>query len=334
MKHRRFLLYFVSFGVLLGGLTFGHLYTGFQYLAPSELLRILLGGGTADERLTVFDFRMVRVVAAALVGVGLSVAGYVFQQMTHNELAGPGLLGVNAGAGLAVLWVILVTAPDVGLSLWLLPAVAVLGAMVTATGIYTLSLQGHSSQRSYNLILSGIVLSAGLHAVQTILVVRLSPEKFQQANSWLIGSISATTWSQVGVLTAILGLAFGYVYSRRHTLNVLALHEEVAIGLGTAVKRQRLCFLVVAVIMAATSVALGGSIGFIGLMAPHAARRLVGADSTYALPLTALIGATVLVGADWVGRTIIAPNELLTGMVVTLVGAPYFLYMLWRKRGV
>ena len=96
MKHRRFLLYFVSFGVLLGGLTFGHLYTGFQYLAPSELLRILLGGGTADERLTVFDFRMVRVVAAALVGVGLSVAGYVFQQMTHNELAGPGLLGVNA----------------------------------------------------------------------------------------------------------------------------------------------------------------------------------------------------------------------------------------------
>lgn len=86
--------------------------------------------------------------------------------------------------------------------------------------------------------------------------------------------------------------------------------------------------------MAATSVALGGSIGFIGLMAPHAARRLVGADSTYALPLTALIGATVLVGADWVGRTIIAPNELLTGMVVALVGAPYFLYMLWRKRGV
>ena len=206
--------------------------------------------------------------------------------------------------------------------------------MITATGIYTLSLQGHSRQRSYNLILSGIVLSAGLHAIQTILVVRLSPEKFQQANSWLIGSISATTWSQVGVLAIILGFSFGLVYSYRHTLNILAFHEEVAIGLGATVKRQRLQFLVVAVIMAATSVALGGSIAFIGLMAPHAARRLIGADATYALPLTALIGANVLVGADWVGRTIMAPNELLTGMVVSLVGAPYFLYILWRKRGV
>lgn len=334
MKYRHFLLYMVVFAVFLLALAFGHLYTGFQYVSPAELVRILLGGGTADERLVVFDFRMVRVIAAALVGMGLAVAGYLFQQMTHNELAGPGLLGVNAGAGLAVLWVILVTAPDAGLSLWLLPTVAVVGALVTAAGIYTLSLQGHSSQRSYNLILSGIVLSAGLHAIQTILVVRLSPEKFQQANTWLIGTISATTWSQIGVLAVIIGLTLGYVYSRRHTVNVLALHEEVAIGLGTAVKRERLIFLVVAVIMAATSVALGGSIGFIGLMAPHAARRLVGADATYALPLTALLGATVLVGADWVGRTVIAPNELLTGMVVSLVGAPYFLYMLWRKRGV
>lgn len=123
------------------------------------------------------------------------------------------------------------------------------------------------------------------------------------------------------------------LYANRTTLNILTLRDETAIGLGVSLKRSRLGFLILAVILAATCVAIGGSIGFIGLVAPHIARRLIGADCTYVLPLTALIGGWLLVTADWVGRVIIAPDEMLVGIVVALIGAPYFLFILARKRG-
>lgn len=330
---KRFCLYSIVFFVLVLFFFFLHVRTGFTYFSDLHLLQILLGGGTAEENVIVFDFRLVRAVLAVLIGMGLALAGAVFQQLTRNELAGPSLLGVNAGAGLGVMLLIFITPSNQGLPIWFLPLVAVAGALLAAGSIYGLAMRKSAVNSTYSLVLSGITLTAGIHALQTLLIVTLSPEKFNQVNTWIIGNIAGNTWLHVIILGAVVVVLALTLYVNRTTLNVLGLRDETAIGLGVRIHRSRVLFLVIGVILAATCVAVGGSIGFIGLVAPHIARRLVGADCSYVLPLTALIGAWLLIMADWVGRVIIAPDEMLVGIVVALVGAPYFLFILARKRG-
>lgn len=333
-QHKKnFIFYSALFAVLLLGFFFLHVSTGFTYFSNSRLLAVLFGDGTAEENLTVFDFRVVRAILAVLIGMGLAVSGSLFQQITRNELAGPGLLGVNAGAGLAVMILIYAMPDNQGLPIWALPLVAIAGALVASGSIYGLSVYHGKSEGNYALVLSGITLTAGIHALQMLFIVALSAEQFHQVNAWLIGSISGTSWAHVIVLLAVLVVLFIAVYAKRTMLNVLAFRDETAIGLGVAINKSRLFFLTIGVILAATCVAVGGSIGFIGLVAPHIARRLVGADCTYVLPLTALIGGWLLVTADWIGRVVMAPGEMLVGIVVALVGAPYFLFILARKRG-
>lgn len=333
LRQKQFAVYSTIFLALLLLFFFLHVSTGFTYYSHSHLLAILLGGGTAEENTVVFDFRLVRAVLAVLIGMGLALSGAVFQQLTRNELAGPGLLGVNAGAGLGVMILIFLTPIDQGLPIWSLPIVAVMGALMAAGSIYALSMRKNEAGGTYALVLSGITLTAGIHALQTLLIVLLSPEKFNQVNTWIIGNIAGNTWAHVLILGAVVIVLALILYANRTTLNILTLRDETAIGLGVSLKRSRLGFLILAVILAATCVAIGGSIGFIGLVAPHIARRLIGADCTYVLPLTALIGGWLLVTADWVGRVIIAPDEMLVGIVVALIGAPYFLFILARKRG-
>ena len=329
LRQKQFAVYSTVFLALLLLFFFLHVSTGFTYYSHSHLLAILLGGGTAEENTVVFDFRLVR----AVIGMGLALSGAVFQQLTRNELAGPGLLGVNAGAGLGVMILIFLTPVDQGLPIWSLPIVAVVGALIAAGSIFALAMRKNEAGGTYALVLSGITLTAGIHALQTLLIVLLSPEKFNQVNTWIIGNIAGNTWAHVLILGAVVIVLALILYANRTTLNILTLRDETAIGLGVSLKRSRLGFLILAVILAATCVAIGGSIGFIGLVAPHIARRLIGADCTYVLPLTALIGGWLLVTADWVGRVIIAPDEMLVGIVVALIGAPYFLFILARKRG-
>ena len=332
-NEKKFLIYSVVFVVLLALFFYLHVSTGFTYFDKERLLLILLGGGTAEERLTVFDFRLVRAVLAILIGMGLALSGAVFQQITRNELAGPGLLGVNAGAGLAVMMLVYLIPDNQGLPIWALPLVAIVGALMAAGCIYVLSIYHGKSEGNYALVLSGITLTAGIHALQMLFIVALSSEQFHQVNTWLIGRIAGTSWAQVVVLLIVLLVVFAFLYVKRMTLNVLALRDETAIGLGVNIMKSRLFFLFMAVILAATSVSIGGSIGFVGLVAPHIARRLVGADCTYVLPLTALIGGWLLITADWAGRVVMAPDEMLVGIVVALIGAPYFLFILARKKG-
>lgn len=164
---RRF--YFMA-GILLAAVVamfFVHVSTGFTYFSKTDLLRILLGGGTSEENLTVFDFRMVRSVLAVLVGGGLALSGAIFQTVSKNELASPGLLGVNAGAGLAVMLLLYLQQSNVGLALWEMPLASIVGASLAAMTIYLLSYRRNGrSSSTYILILNGISLSAGIHAVQ------------------------------------------------------------------------------------------------------------------------------------------------------------------------
>ncbi len=330
---KRFYLYSICFTALLAVMFVVHLGTGFTELGYGDIARILVGGGTPGENLTVFDFRMVRSVLAVIIGAGLAVAGAVFQTISRNELASPGLLGVNAGAGFAILLLVYFSDTTGTSSLWVQPFVATAGAAGAALFIYRMSYEKGKTLATYRLVLMGISLTAGIHAVEMMLIVRLNPEKFSQVNTWIIGSIFGSTWHHAALLLPIVLFLTLFFYVRRTDLDVLALSDETAIGLGVPLNRARFVYLMAAVALAASCVAIGGSIGFVGLLCPHIARRLVGVQHARSIPMTALVGALLVVSADWAARVVIAPDEMLLGIVVALIGAPYFLFVLARAKG-
>lgn len=327
-----FYRYLLLLIVLLLGVMYGHLQTGFSDMSGPDLLRIILGGGSDIENLTVFDFRLARMILALFIGIGLALSGAIFQTISRNELASPSLLGVNAGAGLGVVLLVFFSGSITALGIWTLPLVAVLGAITAALLIYFLSYRGNTTISPYRLILTGISMSAGFHAIQILLVTRLDPNKFYLVNTWTIGTISGNSWIHVWLLAPVVILLGLFLYARYMELNILALADETATGLGININKSRFVYLIIAVLLAAFCVSIGGNIGFVGLIAPHIARRLIGADHFYFLPLTALIGAILVVGADWIGRAIIAPDEILLGIIISLVGAPYFLYILAKAK--
>lgn len=328
----RFSFYLIGLLLLLAGSFYLHLRTGFTDFTDGQLLRILTGGGTAGENLTVFDFRMVRSVLAVLIGCGLSLSGAVFQTVSRNELASPGLLGVNAGAGLAVMLLVYFQNENTALALWETPLAAIIGAATAALFIYRLSYRTGYTLSTHTLVLTGISLTAGIHALQMLLVVRLNPTQFHTVNTWIIGSISGNTWLHAALLCPVVLLLGLFLGARYVDLNVLSLADETAIGLGLRLNRARFLYLMIAVILAACCVSIGGNIGFVGLICPHIARRLVGTNHARYLSVTLLLGAILVLLADWIGRVIIAPDEMLLGIVVSIVGAPYFLYILARTK--
>lgn len=333
MKNRHYIATFVILAALLLGLFFLHLQAGFHYFTKEHLLAILFFGGTPEERLTVFDFRMVRSILAVLIGMGLAVSGAVFQTISKNELASPSLLGVNAGAALAVMLLIYGSSSATGLGIWQQPLAAVVGGALAAAFVFFLSHRCGRMTSTYNLVLNGIAVTAGLHALQILLLVSLDPTRFQQVNTWLIGSIFGNSWTHVDILFFIVLAGLLFLLANHETLDLLALREETALGLGLRVNRTRFVLLMAAVVLASSCVAVGGSIGFVGLICPHIARRLVGVAHCRYLPVTALLGGILLVAADYTARVIIAPDEMLVGLVVSLIGAPYFLYILLRSKG-
>lgn len=274
MKNRHYIATFVILAALLLGLFFLHLQAGFHYFTKEHLLAILFFGGTPEERLTVFDFRMVRSILAVLIGMGLAVSGAVFQTISKNELASPSLLGVNAGAALAVMLLIYGSSSATGLGIWQQPLAAVVGGALAAALVFFLSHRRGRMTSTYNLVLNGIAVTAGLHALQILLLVSLDPTRFQQVNTWLIGSIFGNSWTHVDILFFIVLAGLLFLLANHETLDLLALHEE-----------------------------------------------------------TALLGGILLVAADYTARIIIAPDEMLVGLVVLLIGAPYFLYILLRSKG-
>ena len=330
---RRFAMWAIGLLVALALMFVVHLGTGFSEFSYMDLVRIIAGYGTEWQERIVFDFRMVRSVLAICIGAGLALSGTIFQTITRNELASPSVLGVNAGAGVAVMLYVYFEPANAITTIWKAPLFAIIGGGLAALLIFRMSYRKGRSLSPMTLILNGIALSAGIHAVQMVTMVTLSPDKFNQINTWLIGTIFGNSWNHVMVLAPIVAIGAIALYCYSTKLNVLNLNEETAIGLGARITKERVTFLCIAVAIAASCIAVGGSIGFIGLVAPHIARRLVGVNHHYYLPVTLLLGALLLLSADWLGQVIIAPDEMLVGIIVALVGAPYFLYVLARTRG-
>lgn len=309
-----------------------NLHLGVISTSPLEVVGTLLGGGTEQQELALLQFRLPRIVLALLVGVGLALSGAILQGVSRNPLADPGLLGISAGAGLGVAGLLLWSRTAFATWTFAFPLAALVGAGLTAAAVYALAAKGGEVTPS-RLLLVGVAVSFGIAAAELLLALRMDRQLYNRLVIWLAGSLAGTTWNYPLALLPWIAVLAPLTLSRAQVLNVLNLGDAVATGLGAAVRRQRFLLLATAVGLAAASVAVSGAIGFVGLVGPHIARRLVGPNHRVLLPTAALVGALLVVVADTLARNLFARAETPVGIVVAVLGAPYFLYLLARTRG-
>jgi iron complex transport system permease protein len=308
--------------------------TGTLKISPLEVLQTIIGQGTSQQEIVLFDFRMPRMIVALLVGAGLALSGAILQGVSRNGLADPGIIGINAGAGLGVIIFVSFFFGKISvesfLSVFLLPLFALIGALGAAVIIYILAWK--KGVTPIRLILVGIAVNAGFGAILLVLSLKMTSNNFQFATIWLSGSLWGTDWKFVlAALPWMLILIPLAIYKARF-LNVLNLGDGIATGLGTNVERERRKLLFIAVALAGASVAVAGGIGFIGLVAPHLARRLVGPKHEVLLPVSALIGALLLLLSDLLARSLLTTTEIPVGIVISALGAPYFIYLLMKTK--
>ncbi len=305
--------------------------TGFASLTPSELFRTMMGQGTSRENLILFEFRLPRIIVAILAGMGLAVSGAILQSITKNPLSDPGILGINAGAGLMVVVYIMFFTVETTSFLYVLPLFALFGGMLTAFVIYIMSYIKGEGVEPTRLVLVGVGLAAALYGATLTLSTRLDMEDYSFMANWMAGRIWGDDWTFVLSLLPWILLLIPYTMFKSNVLNTLNLHENVSVGVGVNVSRERISFIMISVALASASVAVSGGIAFVGLMAPHIARSLVGPRHQVFLPVAALIGGILLLAADTIGRVVLDPSGIPAGIIVTIIGAPYFMYLLAKK---
>ena len=278
----------------------------------------------------IFDIRLPRVVLAGLVGSALATAGATYQGLFRNPLADPYLIGVAQGAALGAVIGFLLPPAWHSLGFGIIPLLAFCGAVVSTAVVYNLARVGKTLPAT-TLILAGVALGALLASIVSYLVIS-SGEKIHGIMFWLMGSFSLSQWSEVIIALpyVILGVTIILLYAR--PLNLVQLDEEQAQQLGINVERLKLVLLAAATLITAAAVSFVGIIGFVGIIVPHAVRLIWGVDHRFLLPLSVLTGAVFLILADMIARTVMAPTEIPIGVITALCGAPFFLYLLKRRR--
>lgn len=302
---------------------------GEYYIEPLSVLKTLLGIDTGDRDYSfiINTLRLPRVLVAFLAGIGLAVSGTILQGLTGNPLAAPEIIGVSAGASLSAVTVI-VLLPSV--PLFVLPLAAFGGALAVAVLIYLLAWDKGSSP--LRLILIGVGISAFANALISVMVTFGEINSVSQALIWMTGSVYGRSWEHLDSLLPWLAVFVPLTLLFSGDLNALHLGDDVARSLGSRVELVRGLLLLFSVALAGSAIATAGNIGFVGLIAPHLARRLVGSACSGLLPTAALMGGCIVVLADLLGRSLFAPIELPCGAITATVGAPYFLYLLYRSQ--
>ncbi|MFI6044506.1 FecCD family ABC transporter permease [Nocardia sp. NPDC051321] len=320
--------------VLLLGVTLLSIGVGSVSVSAADTGRVIVAhvsGRTAATDFTVdqivWNFRLPRVLLAALCGCGLAVSGVVLQALVNNPLADPYVLGPSSGAALGAVVVIVTSGGALG-GLGVSTA-AFLGAMLTVTVVFVLG-QQRGNLVPNRLVLSGVAVGYLLLAATSYLQLRANPNELRAVMFWTMGSVAGASWSRLGTATVVvlLGVAVVLAFGRR--LNVLATGDEQATALGVDVRALRIVLLVLASLITGVLIAAAGGIGFVGLMIPHLIRLIFGTDHRRVLPLSALMGAGYLVVVDVLARTVDAPAELPLGIFTAAFGTPFFLWLLRR----
>ncbi|MHC5374542.1 FecCD family ABC transporter permease [Enterococcus sp. LJL120] len=305
------------------------LLSGSNQLSLETFWQIIQGGGTAAQRLLLINFRFPRTLVAILAGAGLAFAGFLLQGVTRNDLADSSILGINSGAGLFVL-LYLGFFSD-GTRPWLLPLFASIGSLLAGSVVYLTAHRRHGGITVNRLLLAGIAVNAGISALTLFLTVNMSEQTYNFVTSWLAGSIWGVSWQYVLILTIALIILLPITLTQIKALEVLGFGDEAAISLGVKIKNLRQVSLLLAVLIAGCCVSMAGSISFVGLLAPHAAKRLLGSAKISTYLTSGLIGALFVLAGDTLGKNILAAGEIPAGILVALIGAPYFVFLLMRK---
>ncbi|MEU1511066.1 iron ABC transporter permease [Streptomyces sp. NPDC005811] len=303
----------------------------------ADVWRILLHhvtgrGATGDPALDqiVWAFRAPRVALAALVGAGLAVTGAVLQTLVSNPLADPVVLGFSYGASLGA--VLVITLGGAALGGLGVSGAAFVGALAAGALVFTLG-QRAGRLAPTRLVLAGVAVGYVLLSVTSFVQLLATPTELRTVMFWMLGSVAGAQWSRLPTVTVVVltSTVLLTLFGRR--LNALLAGDESATALGVDVDRLRTALLVISALLTGTVIAVAGGIGFVGLMIPHLVRLTTGADHRRLLPLTALLGAVYLVVVDLLSRTVNRPNELPLGILTALLGAPFFLWLLRRDKG-
>ncbi|MFI3327192.1 MAG: iron ABC transporter permease [Clostridia bacterium] len=300
---------------------------GYVPISLKQLVDTLLGNGSYQEQVVVWMFRLPKTAVALIAGICLSTSGAVMQGVTRNPIATPSLLGISAGSGLGTLMVVFLYDQGFGMVMPR-PLAAVLGGLITFTIVYSLSLRHKLSP--IKLILNGIAVNSCIGSISLVISLKLSADGYTMYSLIMAGSLSYASWDMIKI--AYIGAIplFAYVMYKACYLNILNLDDEMAIGLGLNLNKERKKLLIVTVLLASISGYVAGGVGSIGMISPHIAKRIVGSNFKLFLPLAVLIGIVIVLLADVVVR-VLALNDLdfQIGTLTSLIGAPYLLYLLF-----
>ena len=335
MKKNRFKIVLSVLLVLLAISFVLTLCWGTYKVSPYEVINTLLGNGTKLQNTAILNIRLPRILVGAFVAIALSTAGAILQTITKNDLADTGIIGINAGAAVAAVIFITYQTADYyselgSLSIFVLPFMAIVGAAVSAFIIYMLS--SRHGIKPKRLLLIGIGLNAGLNAFITFFTFRGGVGDYNRVLVWTSGSLWGSGWSYAKVIIPIVSLMFIIVMINHKKLDVLNLSEELAISLGLNLEKERKKFLSLVVVLAGTATAFAGNIGFLGLIAPHIARKLVGAYHKNFIVISGIISVIIILLADAVSRNLFSPIEIPVGITVSIFGVPYFIYLMMKEK--
>ncbi|MBU0515295.1 MAG: iron ABC transporter permease [Proteobacteria bacterium] len=329
LSRTRVLLICLGLLALLAMVILVGLCVGSEFLSPLRLMEALLGGRPLDPAWhdVVFALRLPRLLLAALAGFGLALGGVIFQALLRNPLADPYVLGVSSGAAAGA---VLVLSLGLTAGFWVTSA-AFGGAILSLVLVLAVASPGRRLGPQ-TIILAGVIVAA-LGAAVVMMLISLSPShRAHNIMFWLFGDLSAAGYARVAFVAPVVLLAGLLLYPVAHDLNLMAAGEETAAHLGVSVERIKWLLLVGVSVLIGVIVSVSGIIGFVGLVVPHLARMMTGPDHRLLIPAAALGGASFLAAADTLARVVIAPVELPVGVIMAFVGAPFFLFLLTRRR--
>ncbi|KXG76160.1 FecCD family ABC transporter permease [Thermotalea metallivorans] len=314
--------------VLTGIVFIGGIGMGDFKISPIEVMKAFLGKGEQMNRLVIQSIRLPRLIISTLIGASLAVAGAILQGIIRNPLASPDVIGITGGASIAAVGFIVFLGGKV--SIQYLPLAAMLGGGLVTLIIYFLS--WNKGVTPIRLVLIGIGMAAMMKALTSLMIILSPSHTAHQAYIWLTGSVYGATWKNVFTLLpwSLIFIPTSFIYARN--INIQELGDEIATGVGSNVQYQRFVLICISVVLAGSAVSIAGAVGFIGLIAPHIGRKFAGPSFGGLLPVSALIGSLLMILADIVGRTAFSPLDIPAGVFTSAIGAPFFIYLLYKNR--
>ncbi|RIO84248.1 FecCD family ABC transporter permease [Staphylococcus gallinarum] len=308
--------------------------SGEYKMSVGTFFKTLFGQGEYTDTLILMEFRLPRMLITILAGASLAMSGAILQSVTRNPLAEPGILGINAGSGFVIALFIVIGQVNAENFVYVLPIISMIGGILTAIIIFSFSYNRGEGISPASMVLVGVGMAAALSGGSLTLMSTSDKDQSEFMASWFAGNIWGDEWTFVIAFLPWVIILVPYLLFKSNVLNLLNTHQHIAQGVGGKIGKERIVLLLVAVILSSAAVSVAGAIGFIGLMGPHIAKSIVGPRHQLFLPISILIGALLLVVSDTLGKVILQPSGIPAGIVVAIIGAPYFLYLMYKTKSV